>query len=61
MSGGGGGGVGADDKFVTLFVKKDYVLVSAFSQPYHTRLPASCDMTGFLQTPGRIPFYKEDN
>ena len=31
--GGGGGGGGADDKCVTLFVKKEYGLVSAFRQP----------------------------
>ena len=53
---GGGGGGGADDKFVILLVKKGYGLVSAFSQSYHTRPPASCDTTGFTQIPGRIPF-----
>ena len=52
----GGGGGGADDKFVILLVKKGYGLVSAFSQSYHTRPPASCDTTGFTQIPGRIPF-----
>ena len=52
----GGGGGGADDKFVTPFVKEGYGLVSVFSQPYHTRHPASCDMAGYFQTPGRIPF-----
>ena len=54
--GGGGGGGGADDKFVILLVKKGYGLVSAFSQSYHTRPPASCDTAGFTQIPGRIPF-----
>ena len=54
--GGGGGGGGTDDKFVILLVKKGYGLVSAFSQSYHTRPPASCDTTGFTQIPGRIPF-----
>ena len=56
--GGGGGGSrgGADDKFVILLVKKGYGLVSAFSQSYHTRPPASCDTAGFTQIPGRIPF-----
>ena len=53
---GGGGGGGADDKFVILLVKKGYGLVSAFSQSYHTRPPASCDTAGFTQIPGRIPF-----
>ena len=51
-----GGGGGADDKFVILLVKKGYGLVSAFSQSYHTRPPASCDTAGFTQIPGRIPF-----
>ena len=50
------GGAGADDKFVILLVKKGYGLVSAFSQSYHTRPPASCDTAGFTQIPGRIPF-----
>ena len=59
--GGGGGGGGADDKFVILLVKKGYGLVSAFSQSYRTRPPASCDTAGFTQIPGRIPFYKGDN
>ena len=54
--GGGGGGGGADDKFVIPLVKKGYGLVSAFSQSYHTRPPASRDTTGFTQIPGRIPF-----
>ena len=54
--GGGGGWGGADDKFVILLVKKGYGLVSAFSQSYHTRPPASCDTAGFTQIPGRIPF-----
>ena len=49
-------GGGADDKFVILLVKKGYGLVSAFSQTYHTRPPASCDTAGFTQIPGRIPF-----
>ena len=53
---GGGGGGGDDDKFVILLVKKGYGLVSAFSQPYRTRPPASCDTAGFMQIPGRIPF-----
>ena len=56
VGGGGGGGGGADDKFVILLVKKGYGLVSAFSQSYHTRPPASCDTTGFMQIPGRILF-----
>ena len=51
-----GGGGGADDKFVILLLKKGYGLVSAFSQSYHTQLPASCDTAGFTQIPGRIPF-----
>ena len=46
--GGGGGGGGADDKFVILLVKKGYGLVSAFSQPYRTWPPASCDSAGFI-------------
>ena len=57
--GGGGGGGGGGElmiKFVILLVKKGYGLVSAFSQSYHTRPPASCDTTGFTQIPGRIPF-----
>ena len=49
-------GGGADDKFVILLVKKGYGLVSAFSQSYRTRPPASCDTAGFTQIPGRIPF-----
>ena len=52
----GGGGGGADDKFVILLVKKGYGLVSAFSESYHTRPPASCDTAGFTQIPGCIPF-----
>ena len=51
-----GGGGGADDKFVILLVKKGYGLVSAFSQSYRTRPPASCDTAGFTQIPCRIPF-----
>ena len=54
--GGGGGGGGADDKFVILLVKKGYGLVSAFSEPYRTRPPASCDTTSFTQIPVCIPF-----
>ena len=50
----GEGGGGADDKFVTLFVKKGYGLVSVRSQPYRTRPEAECDMAVVL-------FYKEDN
>ena len=34
----------ADDKFVTLFVKKGYSLVSERLQPY----PASCDMADLI-------------
>ena len=49
----------ADDKFVILLVKKGYDLVSAFSQSYRTRPPASCDTAGFTQIPGRIPFLQE--
>ena len=56
-----GGGGGADDKFITLFVKKVYGLVSAFSQPYHTPAPASCDMAGFSQIPAESIIYKDDN
>ena len=58
LGGGGGGGSrgGADDKFVILLVKNGYGLVSAFSQSYRTRPPASCDTAGFTQIPGRIPF-----
>ena len=48
-------GEGADYKFVTLYVKKGYGLVSARSQPYRIRQ----DMDGFSQTPGRIPFFSK--
>ena len=41
-----GGGGGADDKFVTLFVKKEYGLVSTRSQLYRAR-PESVLWGGF--------------
>ena len=49
----GGGGGGANDEICSPLCKKGYSLVYAFSQPFRTRPPASCHMTGFSQTPGK--------